>query len=62
VEEEITEKKRVINELKMKKRAIKTLFKRNEQRYKQYEEEIIKFPFIILSTENTTNNAVSIVD
>lgn len=64
--EEVEKKKKQIKELKQKKRCVKNLIKRNEALKAQYgteflSQEIIKFPFIVLSTENTPDNAVKFI-
>ena len=73
LKEEVSKKKGVIKELKTKKRSVKNLINRNklmycytrynknrEQQYGKgyFNGETIKFPFIVLSTQNHPENAV----
>lgn len=62
--ESIERKKKAVEELKLKKRSLKYLLKRNKQlcsvnpSRRQRKEVAIRFPFIMLATENTPENTV----
>ena len=63
LKEEVSKKQLLMKELKSKKRAVKNLIRRNKLMEQQYGKnyfngETIKFPFIVLTTQNIPDNAV----